>query len=356
MADMRIGENIRRLRKEKGIGQDILASQLGVTVQAVSKWETGGSMPDITLLPQIAEYFGVTMEELFYGKRETAVEDREPSESEPVELTVTAVSADDEKPTESLLELDSEKNRPQEDIDTEPDVKQEKVWEVSEPDAVQEKAWETWEEKGAPQKEPHQERPQYGWSDLENLGRTISDSVSGQIKKIRESVRGNTGFEFHFGDHWAKENEVRKDLPDDQVLRVVQFIGNKMVSADEVDDEHFIKLAVDSRKMRMDVQIYGSASITGGIGGNVTADGYVKCGNVGGNVMSEEYVECQAVGGSVTSDGDVRCGSVGGRVTSDGNVNCGMVMGTVSADGDVHCGNVSGAVRCDGNVYQTKSK
>ena len=70
MAEMKLGENIRSLRKEKGIGQDVLAGQLGVTVQAVSKWETGGSMPDITLLPQIAQYFGVTMEELFYGKEE----------------------------------------------------------------------------------------------------------------------------------------------------------------------------------------------------------------------------------------------------------------------------------------------
>ena len=43
MAEMKLGENIRSLRKEKGIGQDVLASQLGVTVQAVSKWETGVS-------------------------------------------------------------------------------------------------------------------------------------------------------------------------------------------------------------------------------------------------------------------------------------------------------------------------
>ena len=59
MNEIKIGENIRALRKEKKIGQEALAGALGVTVQAVSKWETSGSMPDITLLPEIADYFGV---------------------------------------------------------------------------------------------------------------------------------------------------------------------------------------------------------------------------------------------------------------------------------------------------------
>ena len=54
MPAIKINENIRKFRKEKRIGQEALANALGVTIQAVSKWETSGSMPDITLLPQIA--------------------------------------------------------------------------------------------------------------------------------------------------------------------------------------------------------------------------------------------------------------------------------------------------------------
>jgi len=55
---------IAELRKEKAIGQQDLADVLGVSFQSVSKWETGVTMPDITLLPGIAEYFNVSVDEL----------------------------------------------------------------------------------------------------------------------------------------------------------------------------------------------------------------------------------------------------------------------------------------------------
>ncbi len=60
-----IGKNIRRLRQEKGITQTELAQKLGVTCQAVSKWETSVNFPDIALVPRIAELLGVTIGELF---------------------------------------------------------------------------------------------------------------------------------------------------------------------------------------------------------------------------------------------------------------------------------------------------
>lgn len=59
---MEIGTRIRLLRKEKGISQDALARQLGVTYQAVSKWENGSTMPDITMLPIIARFFTVSID------------------------------------------------------------------------------------------------------------------------------------------------------------------------------------------------------------------------------------------------------------------------------------------------------
>jgi transcriptional regulator with XRE-family HTH domain len=55
---------IAELRKDKGIGQQDLAEILGVSFQSVSKWETGTTMPDITLLPSIAEYFNISVDEL----------------------------------------------------------------------------------------------------------------------------------------------------------------------------------------------------------------------------------------------------------------------------------------------------
>lgn len=59
-----IGKTIATLRKERGIKQEELASFVHVSAQAVSKWENGG-VPDIELLPKIAEFFGVSVDFLF---------------------------------------------------------------------------------------------------------------------------------------------------------------------------------------------------------------------------------------------------------------------------------------------------
>ena len=60
-----INEKIAELRKRKNITQEELARALGVTNQAVSKWESSQCCPDISLIPEIADYFGVTTDELF---------------------------------------------------------------------------------------------------------------------------------------------------------------------------------------------------------------------------------------------------------------------------------------------------
>ena len=59
-----LGENIKKLRREKDITQETLAEFLGVTFQSISKWERGESYPDITLLPAIAGFFNVSIDEL----------------------------------------------------------------------------------------------------------------------------------------------------------------------------------------------------------------------------------------------------------------------------------------------------
>ena len=59
-----MGKRIADLRKQKGMTQEQLANQVGVTAQAVSKWENDLSCPDISVLPQLAEVLGVTTDEL----------------------------------------------------------------------------------------------------------------------------------------------------------------------------------------------------------------------------------------------------------------------------------------------------
>lgn len=62
--NIKIGANIKKLRTENNITQDALATAIGVTPQAVSRWESEGGYPDIELLPALADFFSVSVDEL----------------------------------------------------------------------------------------------------------------------------------------------------------------------------------------------------------------------------------------------------------------------------------------------------
>ena len=62
---MSIGKNIAKYRKAKGLTQEELGAKLGVTNQAVSKWESEVSMPDVMLLPEIANTLNITLDDLY---------------------------------------------------------------------------------------------------------------------------------------------------------------------------------------------------------------------------------------------------------------------------------------------------
>lgn len=67
--NINLGEKIRSLRKQKNISQEVLAQYLGVSFQAVSKWENGDNLPDVTMIPVIAAFFEVSTDELFEFNR-----------------------------------------------------------------------------------------------------------------------------------------------------------------------------------------------------------------------------------------------------------------------------------------------
>ncbi|HVJ47600.1 methyltransferase domain-containing protein [Desulfitobacterium sp.] len=74
-----LAKNICRYRKEKGFTQEELAKKLGLTFQAVSKWETAQTLPDITLLPRLSQVFGISVDKLLgyasYDKQITIYEE-----------------------------------------------------------------------------------------------------------------------------------------------------------------------------------------------------------------------------------------------------------------------------------------
>lgn len=65
-----IGKRISEYRKKKNLKQDELAEMLGVSPQAVSKWENDLSCPDISLLPELSRILGISIDEIVQGKKE----------------------------------------------------------------------------------------------------------------------------------------------------------------------------------------------------------------------------------------------------------------------------------------------
>ena len=74
-ATVNIGRTIARERRGRGVTQEELAAHLGVSKAAVSKWELGQSLPDVSLLPRIAAYFSLTLDELFDWRDELTQEE-----------------------------------------------------------------------------------------------------------------------------------------------------------------------------------------------------------------------------------------------------------------------------------------
>ena len=62
--NIKIGAIIKKLRTENNITQETLAASIGVTPQAISRWESENGYPDIELIPVIAEFFGITTDTL----------------------------------------------------------------------------------------------------------------------------------------------------------------------------------------------------------------------------------------------------------------------------------------------------
>jgi len=67
--NIHLGEKLKSLRREKNISQEKLAQYLNVSFQAVSKWENENAYPDIELLPEIARFFGITVDELLQAEK-----------------------------------------------------------------------------------------------------------------------------------------------------------------------------------------------------------------------------------------------------------------------------------------------
>ena len=71
MDQIKIGAFLKELRKEKEISQEVLAEKFGVSSRSVSRWENGNTMPDISILVELAAFYDIDIRELLNGERKS---------------------------------------------------------------------------------------------------------------------------------------------------------------------------------------------------------------------------------------------------------------------------------------------
>ncbi|MBQ7338228.1 MAG: helix-turn-helix transcriptional regulator [Clostridia bacterium] len=264
-----VSNNLKKYRKEMGLSQEALAERLGLSSQAVSKWECMQSIPDIDAIVALSELFGITIDKL-------------------------------------LLDRD----------------------------------------------------PEVIYREAEGASARVS---------------------------------VFDKLPDDGVLRVLQFKGKRLLQQDEMDPEVYIPLRIDHTAQNViNVIIDGNAHFEGEVCGNISCgnivgvlrcegnisggnigeiracEGDISCGNVGhidscegdiscGNVetveMCEGDMDCRDVQSINVCEGDISCGAVGQIVSCEGDIDCGDVDVISNCEGDIDCGSVDVINNCEGDIY-----
>ena len=102
MDQIKIGKFIASCRKEKNLTQAQLAEKLGITDRAISKWETGKSMPDTGLMPELCELLGISVNELLSGEKLNLMEDYRKN----AESNLLALKEMEETKNRDLLKLE----------------------------------------------------------------------------------------------------------------------------------------------------------------------------------------------------------------------------------------------------------
>ena len=339
---------LRELRKASGMTQEQLAAEFGVSVQAVSKWETAASYPDIELMPRIADLFGVSLDELLRDvKNEKNIDAGEEIQTDAEQQCDAAcnpesveVEYEDENDDENDGDDEEDDDDENDDDDEEDDdgscifVKKGRNGIVSvNTDAIEEFGRKI--EKMAKKK-------------AEKAGCAFEKSAK---KHSRSSTR-------NYGNRFEWSNIMIDEMPDDNTLRVVLMRGKQIVSSQEYDPAVCIPVELKYEKENgiagmfgrkggrtdcsINVEIWGNADINGSVNGDVYAGGNVNCGEIGGDVGAGGNVNCGDIGGDISAGGSIECGSIGGDVNAGGNVSCADVGGDVETGGSVECGKVSG--------------
>lgn len=254
MEQIYFGQRIAALRKSKGMTQEALAQRLGITNQAVSKWESDQCCPDIMQLPALADIFEISMDKLF-GRAEPALPENPPQE------TVTVIG---------------------------------------------ELPWEDNDDLHAVCFIGHR---LVRYQDIPSLGgkrERFSYSFS-CLGFDKSSQRGNEPVQLHFSGN------VGNIYSDYAVYCAESAIGGNASAGGDIDCGGDIGGRVQAGgdvecqgSIQGDLRADGDVSCAGDITGNVTASGDVDCtGSIGGNASAAGDIRCGRIQGSASARGDI---------------------------------------------------
>lgn len=307
MEQIYFGQRISALRKEKGMTQEALAQKLGITNQAVSKWESDQCCPDIMQLPALADIFEISMDALF-GRTAPLLKAPQPD----AEYSAESLPWEDDESLHAVCyvghRLISFKDIPEEKVRVE-NIPFHFSFTGFGKQAIQDNDPVILEFSG-------------------NVTNIFSDfSVSCRDSEVQGNVQA--------GDNVQCSNVLGHVKAGDAVT--CGAVEGNVQAGDSVTVNGNISGSA---------QAGGDIQCTGQIGSYATAGGDLQCGNIGGKVQCSGDLECEGnIHGDVSVDGDLEChGDITGNVKSEGDIECqGNINGNVSAEGGIDCNEIYGS-------------
>ncbi len=311
MEQIYFGQRIAALRKAKNMTQEGLAQKLGVTNQAVSKWESDQCCPDIMQLPGLADIFEISMDELF--GRETP---QNPAAQTATETVVDGLPWEDNNDLHAVCYV-GHRLVSYRDVPTAGGVRVNFSFSCF-------KGGNAWAS----------EPVQLAFSGtVDNIYSDFTvvctqSQIQGDVKAGDSVTCEAVGGDVQAGDSVTCGN-----------------VGGSVSAGDSVSC---------TGNIGMNAQAGDDIRCEGMIGDSATAGGDMECGgDIGGRVRCGGDMECRgSVGGDVRADGDVQCsGDIHGSVDAEGDVSCtGSITGNATAEGDIECGNIHGSASAGGDI------
>lgn len=299
MEQIYFGQRIASLRKAQGMTQEALAQVLGITNQAVSKWETDQCCPDIMQLPVLADLFGISMDTLF-GRPEAVHAQND-------NTTIDDLPWPDNDDLHAVCYIGHKLVNYQEILKSDKRA-----------------TFSCFMNKGMFRDDPVVLAYTGTVGNIHSDFSVTCQDVRGNVQAGESITCGDVGGQVSAGEGISCGNIQGGAFAGDSINCVT--IGTYAQAGDDI-------------------------RCTGMIGGNVQAGGDLTCTEIGGRVQCDGDVSCEGnIQGDVKCEGDITCGDIFGNASAEGDIEATAIHGDAKAEGDISCETIGGNAIADGEI------